>query len=67
MVNPDNLYRPCHDDGFCRIHKSIGQHDTLFGPQDFIKTCSTVPKISGKFRAILLPCVKKSVEKTIQY
>ena len=32
-------------------------------PQDFIKTCHHVPRISGKFRAILPPCVKKSVEK----
>ena len=40
----------------------IGYFNPL-GLRIFIKTCQHVPRISGKFRAILHPCVKKSVEK----
>ena len=33
------------------------------GPRIFIKTCHHIPRISGKFLAILPLCVQKSVEK----
>ena len=44
------------------IIKMLPSHLTL-RPQDFIKTCHHVPRISGKFRVMLPPRVQKSIEK----